>query len=92
MKRTMLLSGLAMAIAAGCVPTLQPVYTEQDVVFEPAMLGAWRQQDSTATWKFTQSGDKEYELVYTDQEGRAGRFTAKLANVGGRPVSGPVPD
>lgn len=83
MKRTTLFIWLGIAIAAGCVPTLQPVYTEKDLVFEPALVGYWKQQDSTATWDFSKSGDKAYDLVYTDQEGRTGRFTARLANIGG---------
>lgn len=83
MKRTALSGLLAVAVVAGCVPTMQPVYTEQDLVFDPAIVGFWRQKDSVATWDFTQAGEKEYQLVYTDNEGRTGRFIARVANVGG---------
>jgi hypothetical protein len=83
MKRIALLFVLGFAVAAGCVPTLNPVYTDRDLVFDPALVGFWTQQDSPATWRFTKSGDKEYELVYTDNHGQSGRFQARLANVGG---------
>jgi hypothetical protein len=82
MKRTTIVAILAVAIV-GCVPTLHPVYTDQDLTFDPAVLGIWRQQDSTATWNFTKGGEKEYLLTYTDNEGRSGNFTARLADVGG---------
>jgi len=83
MQRSMLVGLLIIIVAAGCVPTLQPVYTERDLIFDTAVLGFWRQQESTATWDFAQAGEKEYLLRYTDQDGRTGQFNARLANVGG---------
>jgi hypothetical protein len=68
------------------------VYTESDLVFEPALVGVWQQQDSPATWAFTQRGDKTYELVFTDNGGRSGRFEAHLARVGGATFLDLFPD
>jgi hypothetical protein len=87
---------LVVAVIAGCVPSLQPSYSEKDLVFDPVFLGAWTQTNSTAGWNFTQTGEKEYQLVYTDEEGRAGRFVGHLAEFSGRryldlfPVKGDV--
>lgn len=83
MKRTAVLVSFALAMAVGCVPTLNPVYTEKDLSFDAALVGHWTQKDAPATWTFTKSGEKGYELVYTDDQGRSGRFVARLANVGG---------
>jgi hypothetical protein len=82
MKRSTIIGMLAVVLV-GCVPTLNPVYTQRDLIYDAALLGFWRQRESTATWNFTKAGEKEYALAYTDTEGRSGTFTARLANVGG---------
>lgn len=85
---------LIVAAAVGCVPSMQPSYTEKDLTFDPQLVGLFQQ--ATATWDFTKTGDKEYQLIYTDEEGRSGRFIAHLAAVGGarfldlHPVKGDV--
>ena len=83
MKRTAILSAVALMLAAGCLPLAQPVYHDADLVFDEAVLGRWQQQDSSATWDFRRSEGKEYEFVYTDDEGRSGRFVAHVAEFGG---------
>ena len=30
---------------AGCIPTLNPVYTGDDLVFEPSVVGEWKQEN-----------------------------------------------
>ena len=64
--------------AAGCVSTLNPLYTERDLIFDPAIMGTWTDEDSKETWAFSYSNEKEYRLVYTDEEGRQGEFKARL--------------
>ncbi len=66
---------------AGCVPTLNPVYTEENLVFESSVLGVWKQENTKATWDFTKHGDKQYRLVFTDKTGQSGRFIAHLAKI-----------
>ena len=83
MKRLPVLFAVALLLAAGCLPLAQPVYHDADLVFDEAVLGRWQQQDSRATWDFTRGEAKEYGLVYTDDEGRSGRFSAHVAEFGG---------
>ncbi|MEX0704094.1 MAG: hypothetical protein WD069_18480 [Planctomycetales bacterium] len=73
---------LASLLLAGCVPSLNPVYTEKDVTFDRALLGRWKQKDSTATWHFTKHGDNAYHLSYADEDGRTGRFVVHLTRIG----------
>ena len=68
---------------AGCLPSLNPVYTERDLTFDPAVVGMWKQPKSAASWEFTKRDDKSYELVYTDESGHTGRFVARLAKIDG---------
>ena len=66
---------------AGCVPTLNSVYTEADLVFKSSVLGVWKQGNTKATWEFTKHGEKEYRLVITDKTGKSGRFIAHFARI-----------
>jgi len=66
-------------LMAGCFPTsINPLYTEPDLVFEPALAGVWRgdaEGDAAKeTWAFEKAGDKAYKLVHTDKDGRTGQF------------------
>lgn len=66
---------------ASCVPSLNPLYTEQDLIFDAALLGVWTDKNSKETWELTKTGEKEYKLVYTDDDGKTGAFTAHLLKV-----------
>lgn len=83
MKRTLLLPVLAVGLVlAGCVPSLNPLYTEKDLIFDPALVGVWSEQDdSQETWAFEKTGEKQYKLVYTEQ-GKAGEFEVHLLKLG----------
>jgi hypothetical protein len=76
------LFGLALA---GCVPSWNPFYTEQDLVFDQALPGIWwpvqANESSKETWAFTRAGDKLYQLAQTDQEGRKATFAARLVEL-----------
>jgi len=72
-----------LVLVAGCVPSLQPLYTDRDVVFDPALVGVWAQdKDTRENWAFTKDDEKSYKLVYTDKDGKAGPFVAHLLKVG----------
>jgi hypothetical protein len=53
---------------SGCVPSLHELYTEKDLIFEPALLGQWfeAKPDSKSTLTFIKSADKEYKLISAD--------------------------
>jgi hypothetical protein len=70
-----------LALAAGCVPSLQPLYTPDTIAFDPALVGAWCQTNKEDRWEFTRAGDDHYKLVHTDKEKHTGEFTAYLVKV-----------
>ncbi len=70
-------------LLAGCVPSLNAVYTEENLVFDPAMIGTWTQEGSPARWEFSKSEGKSYRLLYTDERGQQGRFIGHLAQIEG---------
>ena len=83
-NRILLLACLALA---GCVPSWNSFYTEKDLVFDPALVGAWRpveaKKSSKEAWEFTKAGDKLYQLAQTDEEGRKAAFDARLFKLKG---------
>jgi hypothetical protein len=74
---------IILAAIAGCIPSLNPVYTDETLTFEPGLLGVWSQSSSKARWDFSQRDDSSYRLDYTDDEGRQGRFVGRLAKLDG---------
>lgn len=57
--------GLLLALA-GCVPSLHPLYTEKDLVEEPAVVGTWT--NGKETYLIERKGEKEYLLTYRKEE------------------------
>jgi len=70
----------AMSLTGCAPPSLHPFFTDQDVVFNEALLGVWI-SDSGKKCLFTRSGDKHYELLYVEDE--SARFEAQLVELGG---------
>lgn len=74
---------VALTLLAGCIPSLNPMYTDQQLIFDTNVLGVWVQSNSQNQWEFTKRDATSYRLVYTDQDGQQGRFIARLADVDG---------
>jgi len=72
-------------IFAGCVPSWSPLYTEEDLVFDPLLAGTWTpaqaEEGAKERWEFTKAGEKLYELQQTDEEGRKAGFEARLVKL-----------
>ena len=81
--RWLSLAGLC-ALVAGCVPSLQPLYTPETIAFDPALVGAWCQTNKQDRWEFSKKDGNAYKLIYTDNEKRRAEFTAYLVRVQSR--------
>jgi len=85
MRLTKLLAVLLAGFAlSGCVLSLHPLYTEQDLIFDPALIGEWVDIKAQETWTLSKSAEKEYKLVYVDKNGEKGEFDTHLLKVGDR--------
>lgn len=74
-----------LLILNGCVPSLNPLYSDADLIFDETLLGVWTDADAAESWDFTAAaGEKEYKLVHTDEKGRKGEFKARLLKIGGK--------
>jgi hypothetical protein len=79
--RGLLVALLSVLFLSACIPSLQPFYTEKDLVFEPALVGSFGESDGSATWTFTKSADREYKLTIRDKE-KNSSFVTHLFKLG----------
>ena len=75
-------SMVLLAIITGCVPSLNPIYTDKDVVFDSALVGTWGTQEPREKWVFSKSGANAYNLKQTDSEGIMAEFDVRLVRLG----------
>lgn len=67
MRRVFWITLIAAALTSlGCVvPSLHPLFTERDLVFEPRIIGAWTDEDSDF-WVFEKACQGGYRLAISD--------------------------
>jgi hypothetical protein len=66
-NRTAIIAIAIAALVAGCVRSFYPLFTEKDLVFNPALVGTWADKEKN-TWTFQKSSDKNYRLLYFQRE------------------------
>lgn len=82
MFKMRLAAGLTMAaLLAGCIPSLHPLYTEDDLTFEDGLVGVWEGVPEDGRWSFEQAGPNAYKVTYV-QDGKPGRFEGHLLRIG----------
>jgi len=65
-KHAFIVAGLFLIFLSGCIPSIHPLYTEEDIVFKTELLGSWKDGDSK--WVFAQRGENGYLLKYYEKE------------------------
>ena len=70
-------------LGGGCfTTTMYPLYTDDTIISNSALIGTWIEAESGEILKFTESEEKSYKLVYIDEDGRTGHFEAHLLKLG----------
>lgn len=54
---------LATLSLSGCILSVYPLYTEQQVVSDPALVGTWQEPDGDSQWTFSGGEKGHYEVV-----------------------------
>ncbi len=91
MKKVLAGGALAFLVLtnAGCLVTsVYPYYSDDTVVFEPALLGTWLEADGKTRWTVAREGDQAYQVEAIEQKAEAGAavsstFTAHLFRLDG---------
>lgn len=81
-KRTLFLSAGVALVLAGCfVPSVNPLYTEKDLVFDPALVGTWGEPKDDERYTFARAGEKAYTWTVKEKDGSS-EFDARLLQLG----------
>ncbi len=71
---------LILFLLGGCILSLYPLYTEEDIVFKPELVGRW-QGENGEIWEFSRDENDSYILRFTDADGKTGIFQAHLVEL-----------
>jgi hypothetical protein len=66
----------------GCLPTLEPVYTESQLVFDEELVGIWEQPNSNNRWQVERGENKSYRVTYLENGNRTAQFVAHTCQLG----------
>ena len=86
---TVLVSAVFLTILMiGCLPSVHPLYTDDDLIFREELLGTWlgpstgfHRTDETETWKFEQDDEKTYALTHITESDTT-HFLGHLVQLG----------
>ena len=79
--RNLIALAAATVLLCSCIPSVNPFYTDKDVVFDARLLGEWQEKDKSDNpdvWKFESATNKTYKLTVMEKEGKQGTFNAHL--------------
>ncbi|MHB0946635.1 MAG: hypothetical protein ACYC3B_05655, partial [Sedimentisphaerales bacterium] len=64
------------------VPSLHPLFTDEEIIFDANLVGVWGEPNSKNFWEFKPVvNSKKYDVVYTDEKG-IGKFDGRLGKIG----------
>jgi hypothetical protein len=81
MRKHLLLMVGAVALICSCVPSVNPFYTEKDVVTDPRLVGEWLEadnKDNPSDWTFETTETNSYKLTVMEGKDKKGEFDAHL--------------
>lgn len=82
----MLVAGMVTFLTGCWQKSLEPFYTQKDLIANPSLIGTWTEADkkpeeNPGTWTFSQAGEKRYSLTVVDGETTA-EFEGRLFKLG----------
>jgi hypothetical protein len=83
MKKRFLSTSIGLAfLLAACVPSVNPLYTAETIVFRPELVGVWKEKpDSDDSWNFTKAENNSYTVVLQNKESSS-TFVGHLVKLG----------
>jgi len=73
---------LLAVILGGCVPSLHPLFTQNDLIYDANLVGKWASMEPNETFEFQKTKNKSYECIYIDKDSKSGKFIAGLGKLG----------
>ncbi|MDR3458145.1 MAG: hypothetical protein P4N60_11905 [Verrucomicrobiae bacterium] len=87
MKKLVFGSFAIVALVAACVPSVNPFYTDKDVITDSRLAGRWaedkdKDKGQPVTWTFSAATNSAYAVALVDDNGKTGQFTGHLFKLG----------
>jgi hypothetical protein len=68
----------------GCpVRSLSPIFNENDLVFDPTLLGLWKNTEQDEVLIFQRLGENRYYVQRYENEGDSSAYNVQLGRIGG---------
>ncbi len=74
---------ITLGLLAGCVPSVFPIYSDEEIIFDPALLGAWTNEDSSEIYLVSQVAGRGYRVVMIEEDCERTTLEMHLAQIGG---------
>lgn len=74
--------GIAIFMMGCPTRSLFPLFTESDLVFNPALVGTWIDVEGADTFTFQKAGEKSYNVVSLEQKGNSEGYRVQLGRLG----------
>lgn len=78
----LLVVGLVFVLTGCPVRSFFPLFTDKDLVVNPALVGAWRTDDGDDTYVFQLAKDKRYEVTIWSNKGDTATYGVMLGKIG----------
>src|SRR3989339_115626 len=78
MKRKLIITAILISLA-GCLPSLHPLYTKDTTIFDPNLLGTWKDKDNF--WKFEKKPSENIYKLSTLIENEESEFAVHLVTI-----------
>jgi len=79
--RNLIALATGVVLLGACIPSVNPFYTEKDVVFDARLVGEWQAKDKEndlQSWNFEKSGDNSYKVLVTEKNDKQGELSGHL--------------
>ena len=64
--------------ASSCVSSLNPLYSDADLIADPSLIGTWVDKESGESWTFSNCEKLKYSLIHVDSDGLQSEYDARL--------------
>lgn len=71
-----------LILLTGCALSINTVIPDSEAIFDPSLIGSWKEVSGTDQADISRSTGNRYEIEYSG-DGKKGRFEARLGRLGG---------
>lgn len=82
-KTKAIIVGVLAVLFVGCpARSIFPLFVEKDLVFNPALVGTWVEENGKDTYTFQPSKEKSYNVIVREKKGDTAAYAVQLGKVG----------